>query len=236
MQTKPNHVQGTIIFLVGLFLGLGLAGMAILGDFEAMSYFYSGAGYAGFGGLKCPVLMSPSQVETISATFSNPNNEVIQPYYQVQISGVAALRSFRNQVPVAPHSSKTVQWTVDSRDADVGSFVMVNMEISPMAGYSTREATCGIVVLNLGGLTGEQVLGWGVVVGLLGMVVGLALREGSEPTITGKRVSIRNALRTAGVLTCLALLTGLMGAWLPGVLFCLLTILLLAIVLRMAVS
>ncbi len=236
MQIKSNHVVGTIIFLVGVCLGLGLAGLAILGDFEAVSYFYSGAGYAGFSGLKCPVLMSPSQVETVSATFSNPSNEVIQPYYQVQISGVAALRNFQNQVPVAPHSSKTVQWTVDSHDIDVGSFVMVKMTISPMAGFSTRQATCGIVVLNLGGLTGEQMVGWGLGLGLLGMVVGLALRERSEQAVAGKAVSIRNALRTAGVLTCLALLTGLGGAWLPGVLFCVLTILLLAIVLRMAVS
>ncbi len=236
MQTKSNHVVGTVIFLVGLFLGLGLAGLATLGDFEAMSYFYTGAGYAGFSGLQCPVLMSRSQVETVSATFNNSGNEVIQPYFQVQISGLAAMRNFKDQVSVEPHSSKTVQWTVDSRDIDVGSFVLVKMEISPMAGYSTREATCGIVALNLGGLKGEQILGWGVGLSLLGMVVGLALKEGSEQAVTGKGVSIRNALRTAGVLTCLALLTGLIGFWLLGILCFLLTILLLAIVLRMAVS
>ena len=236
MQTGQKKTLGTVLFLAGVLIGLGLAVLSIWGDYEAMSYFYSGAGYAGFSGLHCPALMARGQTTTISARLDNPGNEDIQPYYQVQISGIEGLRNLENQVTVPPHSSKTVEWTASASDIDLGSFVMVKMDILPMAGYSTREATCGMIVLNLGGLNGRQIVGWGLGLSLLGIVIGLVLRESGPETLGSKGLSIRNEMRATGVLTCLALLTALSGSWLFGVLFCAVTLLLLVILLRMAVS
>lgn len=236
MQTKQRKKLGTILFLTGVVLALGLAGLASWSDYEAMSYFYTGAGYAGFNGLHCPVLMSRGETPTISATLDNPSAEAVQPYYQVQISGIAGFRNIENQVTVQPHSKQTVQWTVSANDVDLGSLVMVKMDILPMAGYSTREGTCGMVVLSIGGLTGEEVAGAMLGLGLLGILVGLILREaGSEP-IADKDLSIRGAMRTAGVLACLALFAALSGSWLFGILFIAVAVLLLVILLRLAVS
>lgn len=236
MQTKQRKKLGTAVFVAGVVLALGLAGVSIWGDYEAMSYFYTGAGYAGFSGLHCPALMSRGETPTISATLDNSSNDVVQPYYEVEISGIAGFRNIENQVMVPPHSKRVVQWTVSANDVDLGSLVMVKMDILPMAGYSTREATCGMAVLNLGGLTGGQIVGGALGISLLGILAGLVLREaGTEPT-SSKDVSIRNGMRTAGVLACLALFAGLTGSWLFGVLFCALTVLLLVILLRMAVS
>ncbi len=236
MQTISKQALGTIIFLAGLFLGLALAVVAIWGDFEAMSYFYSGAGYPSFNGLSCPVLMSRAETGTVSATFNNPSNEEIKPYYQVEISGSVADRTLENQIPVAAHSSRTVMWTVNANDIDLGSFVLIKMDILPMAGYSTRETTCGIVVLNLGSLTGSQVLTWGVVLSLLGIVLGLVIRQIGQKDLPGRSLSIRNVMRAAGIVVCAALLAGLLGWWLLGLLLVAMTILLLVILLRMAVT
>ncbi len=236
MQTRSKQALGTIIFIAGLFISLGLAVVAIWGDFEAMSYFYNGAGYRSFSGLNCPVLMSRGEVETVSATFDNGSNEVIQPYYRVEISGTSASRRLEDQVPVAAHSSKRVQWTVSASDVDLGLFVMVKMDVLPIAGYSTRESTCGIVVLNMGGLSGGQVLSGGIGLSLIGIVLGLGLRETARRSTGGKDLSVRNALRAAGVASLLGLLTGLMGWWLIGVLFSAMTVLLLVILLRMTVT
>jgi hypothetical protein len=222
--------------LLGVALGIGLAGLAVWGDFEAMSYFYTGAGYAGFSGLKCPALMTRDETVTISATLDNPGNQPIEPYYQVDISGIAGLRHLENQVTVPPHSSKTVQWAVGAEDIDLGSFVMVKMDILPMAGYSTREATCGMAVLNLGGLSGGQAVGWSLGLSLLATVLGLVIREAGPVPIGGKELSLRNAMRATGILTCAALFAALSGWWLFGFLFGALTLLLLVIMLRMAVS
>ncbi len=228
--------MGTGIFLAGVLLGIILAALTVWGDFEAMSYFYTGAGYAGFNGLKCPALLSHDEVATVSARLDNSTDGDIEPYYQVEVSGIAGTRKLENQVTVPAHSSKTVQWTVSSADLDLGSFVMVKMDILPMAGYSTREATCGMVVLNLGGLSGSLVVDCGLALSLLAILVGLVLREMGPEPLGGKELSLRNGLRATGVVTCLALFAALSGSWLFGVLFSAVTILLLVILLRMAVS
>ncbi|MGE5071943.1 MAG: hypothetical protein ACM3MF_00820 [Anaerolineae bacterium] len=236
MRTISRQALGTIIFLVGLLTGLALAGAAIWGDFEGMSYFYTGAGYPPFKGLNCPVLMTRGEAARITAQFDNPSDEEIRPFYQVQVSGLAATRNFENQVPVAPHSSTTVDWTVDSNDIDLGRFVMVDMQVLRVAGISTREATCGILVLGIPGLTGSQVLAGLLAISLTGLVLGLAMRERRAETIPGKEMTLRNGMRAAGIAVLLAMLTGLMGSWLIGTVFCAVAVLLLVILLRVAVT
>jgi hypothetical protein len=236
MRTLSRQALGTIIFLVGLLAGLALAAAAVWGDFEGMSYFYSGAGYPAFNGLRCPVLMTRGEVGQITAQFDNPSNEEIRPFYQVQVSGLAATRNFENQIPVAPHSSKTVDWTVNSRDIDLDRFIMIDMQVLRVAGISTREATCGILVLGIPGLTGGQVLGGLLALSLIGMVLGLMLRERRAEAIPGKEMTVRNGMRAAGVAVSLAMLAGLMGSWLIGLVFCAVTVLLVVILLRYAVA
>lgn len=236
MQTTSRRTVGTLVFLLGLAVGLGLALAPIWGDFEGMSYFSSGAGYDQFGGLHCPALEARSDVATVTATLDNPSNREIQPYYEVEISGVAATRTLEGQVPVPAHASRVVQWTVDANDIDLGFFILVKIHLLPFAGNPAREATCGIMVLNLGGLSGGQILGWGLALSLVGMVVGLGMREGTEQVATGKELNLRNGLRTAGIVTCLAMLTGFMGWSLIGLVFCAITILLVVVLLRFAGS
>ena len=234
MQTASRKRAGTAIFLVGLVLGLGLAIAAIWGDFEGMSYFSSGAGYDQFGGLHCPILMGRADIATIAVAFDNPTSREIEPYYKAEVSGVAASRTLEGQVPVAPHSSRSVQWTVDANDVDLGFFIMVKIDVLPFAGNPTREATCGIIVANVAGLTGDQMLGWSLGLSLAGMVIGLGIREGSDQMAAGKDLSVRNGLRAAAVAVCLAMLTGFAGWWLIGLIFCAITILLVPILLKTA--
>ena len=37
-----------------------------------------------------------------------------------------------------------------------GFFIFIDLQVLPVAGYSTREDTCGIMVLGLNGPTGDQ--------------------------------------------------------------------------------
>ncbi len=236
MQTNSTQRWGTAIFVVGLGLALLLALAAIWGDFEALSYFNTGANYASFGGLHCPVIMSRSEVAPVSATFDNPSSQPIEPYYQVKMSGLAAPRSFEKQLQLQPHSSTTVRWTVSASDIDLGWFVMVRLTVLPFAGNPARAATCGMVVLNLGGLTGRGVLPWTVALSLLGIVAGLSMREGKAPPQDNKESTLRNGMRATGVAVLLAMLTGFLGIWLVGLIFSAITMLLAVILLRIATS
>lgn len=234
MQTSSTKKRGTILFGIGLLAGLALATIAVWGDFEGMSYFSSAAGYAGFPGLHCPVIMGPTETATVSAEFSNSTNETAQPYYQVWVSGLAAVRAFENQIDVPPHSSRTVAWTVNAGDIDLGSFVMVKVDVLPTADFGTRESTCGIMVLPLPGITGNQAAGALLAISLLGIFIGLALREGREEPFPGKEANLRNGMRAAGILTLLAVLTALPGLWLFGLIFAALAVLLVLILFAVA--
>ena len=236
MQTKSARTWGTLIYAVGLIFALGLALAAIWGDYEALSYFYTGAVYGPFGGLHCPALMTHAEVVPISATFDNPTDKTIEPFYQVKISGVAALRTIEKQLQVPPHSSATIQWTVDANDIDVGSFVMTKLTVLPFAGNPAREATCGMLVLNLGNLTSAEVLPVGLGIGLVGIVLGLTLREGNAQPDSPQEASLRNGMRATGVAVLLALLTGFLGAWILGLIFSAITILMAFILFRIGSS
>ncbi len=236
MQTNTTKLWGTLIYLVGFVLGLLLALAAIWGDFEAVSYFNTGGNYAQFGGLHCPELMSRSEVAPISATFENSTDKTIEPYYEVQISGTAAPRSFDKQLQLPPHSSTTVRWTVSASDIDLGWFVMVRLTVLPFAGNPAREATCGMLVLNLGGLAGGGILLWAVALSSLGIFLGLTLREGNALPGSTKENTLRNGMRAAGVAVLLAMLTGFLGLWLVGLIFSAITLLLAVILLRIATS
>jgi hypothetical protein len=236
MQTNSTRTSGTIIFVLAVLISLGLAIAAIWGDYEAMSYFYNGASYEMFDGLQCPVLMSPSEVATVSARFDNPDAEEIMPYYRFRVDGLTATRDIEAQIRVPPHGSATAQWTVDANDVNLGFFVLIKLNVLPIAGFPTREATCGIMVLNLLSLRGGPLLGLALGASLLGIVVGLGLRERGSGVLRPRELSARNGLRATGITALLAMLAGFMSWWLIGLLFCAATILLLVIMLSYAGS
>jgi hypothetical protein len=68
MQTSSRRTLGSVIFLAGVLTGLALAATSSWGDFEALSYFYTGAGYDVFGGLKCPIVMSRGEKAKLSGS------------------------------------------------------------------------------------------------------------------------------------------------------------------------
>ena len=236
MPKQSIRPPGSVIFFFGICIGLILAFAAVWGDYEGLSYFYTGAGYPSFNGLKCPILMTRSETGTVRVNFDNPGAEEIEPYYEVTVSGQASMRKFEGQLPVPAHASKSIEWTVDARDMDLGFFIFINMDVLPVAGYSTREDNCGIIVLNIAGPTGGQILNLSLSLSLLGIVIGYGLWESDAKKNAWGSDNLSYAMKALGLAVLLAMLTGFLGWWLAGVLFGVLTILLMVIVLRLFVN
>ena len=229
MPTKSVHTLGGVIFLLGVVLGLVLALAAVWSDYEGFSYFNTGAGYPSFNGLVCPILMTRPEKSVVTAGFKNSTGQEFEPYYEVTISGSGSLRKLEGQLSVPAHATKSIQWTVDANDIDLGFFIFIDMQVLPVAGYSTREDTCGIMVLDLTGPTGGQIFGLTLAASLLGMVLGLGLWESNARLNINRYTNRHRALHAQGIAVLLALLTGLIGLWAAGLIFCVLAILLLVI-------
>lgn len=230
------------LFLIGVLTTLALATAAAWADFEGLSYFATGAGYDSFSGLHCPILISRAETGRVSATFENQTDQEIEPYYQVEISGLAASRQLEGQITVPAHASREITWSVDAGDIDLRYFVFVKLDVLPYGGHATREATCGILVTDIAGMSGGQTLTVALAVGLLGMVAGLLLpefltkdqgvRSDAPPISERRRIS-----RALGVSSACALLGALAGWWLAALVLLVVSVLLMIMVmLRYAIT
>jgi hypothetical protein len=219
MRRRFGGRVGAALFLIGTVSALALAALAAWADFEGFSYFTTGAGYARFDGLNCPIVISRSETGMVQAWFDNPTDQAIQPYYQVEVSGPSAARQLEGQITVEPHASRAVTWAVDAGDIDLGFFILVKLDVLPSAGYDTREATCGILVANPGSLRGDQATSAGVVFASLCMLGGLLLPVwgmNTEEAAKFDREASTNAQRVRqalGLASAAALLTALLGGW-----------------------
>jgi hypothetical protein len=233
MSTNKLTIS-TILFFTGIAVGLALAIVSMWADYEAIRYFFTGQVYDTFSGLECPALVSRSESASIFASIRNPTDRVAQPVYKVQMSGPLGQET-REQIAIPPYETHTVEWTIDSSNIDLGSFIMAKITVVGFAGTKSREATCGIFVVNAGGLTGGQVLGITLTISLLGIFLGLAIWEREMEAATRGFMQPQRVRRALGLVVLLAMLFSLMGSWIPGLLFCVISVLLLAITILAAV-
>jgi hypothetical protein len=232
-MSSKKLIISSFLFFVGITFGLALAIVSVWADYEAARYFFTGAAYDSFRGMECPSLMSRSETGTIYASIQNPTDRDVQPVYKVEMSGPLG-QLIREQILIPPHETQRIEWTMNADNIDLGFFIMAKLTVLGFAGIPTREATCGVFVVDFWRLTGAQTLGVTLTISLLGILVGLAIWEKEMETATKGFVQPQRGRRALGLTVLLAMLTGLMGSWTAGILFCVLSVLLLVIILLAA--
>jgi len=225
------RILGYAFFYTGIILGLVLAVIAVWNRTEAISYFFRGAKFDPFHGLRCPVLVAPTETATVIAEFSNPTNEEDTFFYRIEVSGAPSTRQIADQVTVPPHENKSVQLAVDANDVDLLFFIFAKINTSPGPLHSAQEAVCGMLVVDLLGLTGAQLSTIAICFCFLGMTIGLGLWQ---RTTTRADTNMQRLMPTIGFVVLLALLSGAMGWWMAGIALLVIAILLLVISLRFA--
>jgi hypothetical protein len=113
---------------------------------------------------------------------------------------------------------------------------MTKITLLPFAGLPTREAICGIFVLNLDCLTGQQALITLLAVSLFGIIFGLAMWERQMETANKGFMRSQHVRRALGLVVLLAMVSGLVGWWLAGIIFCILAILIFVIMLSVSLN
>jgi len=233
MNIKTLRILGYILFFVGVIFSFALAVVSTWNRVEATNYYFSGATYPLFKGLHCPVMITRSEQGSVTAVFDNPVDQVDNVFYRVEISNIAAPRRIADQIAVPPHGRERLQWGISAADIDLRFFVFVKITTQPNALRPTREATCGIAVLNIPGVTGNQIFMIAMALSLLGIGMGLGLLQRAN---LNAEPSTRYGLLVLGVVVLLALMSGLIGWWLAGIALEIITILLLVIFARVALS
>ena len=230
MNTRLLRISSRILFFLGVLIGFALAVIAIWNSIEATNYFFQGVKYAPFGGLRCPLMIAPTEKGTVAAVFNNPTDGEDHFVYRAEISRKAfSARQIDDQVAVSAHQSRSVQLTVDAQDIDLLFFILVKLTILPNSVHPSQEAVCGMMVVNLLGLTGAQITGAALLLSFLGMAVGLGLWQRTSTAADQDRPRVVRAL---GIAVILSMFTSALGWWIIAVVLAIITILLLFISLR----
>jgi hypothetical protein len=137
------------------------------------------------------------------------------------------------QIAVTPGQTKSIQLTVDTNDVDLMFFVFVKMKILPNALHRSQEAVCGMMIVNLLGMTGTQLSTTAICLSFLGIAFGLGVWQ---RTGTNADQNIRRAMQTLGLVVLLTMLAGLMGWWIAGLALSVITALLIVISIHLAIA
>jgi hypothetical protein len=233
MNTDLSRRLSLVIFFLGVIIGFVMAVITIWSRLEAINYYFTGAKYETFNGLRCPAMITPVEKGMVTAVFNNPTNKEDNFFYRAEISGEPSTRQIEGQIEVSPHHSESIQVTVDANDTDLGFFIFVKMNILPTARHRSREAVCGILVTNIVGLTGTQLSTTAIALSFVGIAVGLGIWQRSSNEADQ---NIQRAIQVLVLMVLLTLLAAAMGWWLAGMGLSGITMLLIVISLRFILS
>jgi hypothetical protein len=236
MNTKTLHTLGRAAFFLGVIIAFVMSVIAIWNNIESTSYYFRGVKYPPFPGLRCPVMIGPTETGIVNAVFNNPADADKEDnfFYRAEISRKGhSSRQVEGQIAVPPGGEKSVQLNVDANDVDLMFFILVKMSILPNALHKSQEAVCGTMLVNILGLTGAQISTIALILSFSGMAIGLGIWYQTENKSDSEVPRVVQAL---GFVVILAMLAASMGWWTPAIVFCVITILLMVISLRFAIA
>jgi len=217
-------------FSLGMVFSMALAGIASWEDLEATFYGFQHFTNDRLTTLRCPVLMTTNGTGIISASVSNPSNVTVESKLRIFVSGPGPFRTEDAQITLGAGKTQQVQWTVTAKDVDYRFLIMAEVLAFPYSSMSTREATCGILVLKVPGLTGSQLFDSALAVALSGLMIGLGLWFASGSQSKKRILDSTNALTLLAILTLLDMFFSFRGIWIFGILLFLATFLLIIVV------
>jgi hypothetical protein len=227
---RNSHLSlllGFPTYAIGVAVGLFVIFVATWADMESSAYGFPRLANAGLVGLHCPVLMTPDETSTIALDVSNTTGNQISPSIKTQISTRLLPEEFLEDIQLTPGESKRLEWSVDAENIDMGNFIFAKVLLFSAYPLSTREATCGIFVIDLPG-TGRTIIPVLVTISLLSMGWGLYRinRFSASNEWLRKR---RGSMAFLAIMIALGLALSFIGGWLSAVLVLVVTLLLIII-------
>jgi len=215
-------ILGKLLFATGILASTLLAGGLTWAGLEAAFYGFPRYTNERFDGLVCPPLMTRGETGLVRVTVRNPSAREISPIITLNISAPGLPETKKAQVVVAAGQEQHLAWILAPANIDRRYFIFVKANRSPSHPLPNAEATCGTLVLDVPIMHGNQVLGLWLALSLIPTPLGLWVW----------RSGLDHAQRTPGIATALAvaslggLIASLNGAWVPGVLFLVVIVLL----------
>jgi hypothetical protein len=209
---------GVLIFSLGALVGLVMLALIVWADLEAFLFDSSISTNGRIRSLDCPIIISRDEVAMPSLSITNPADRVIEPLIFIHVSEgyVTILRRLQTRQPIEPGSSRTYTWEITPEDAAYDLFILIRIHQFRAAPLPARTATCGVIVANLGGLSGEQAFRLAAITSLSAMAVGLLIWLRFNRPVPGKKANASRAMVGLAGLLLLGVLAAIYQGWMLG--------------------
>jgi hypothetical protein len=232
-RVKLIRALSMLLFSIGLLLGLALSTAAVWADLEAMR-FDRGLTLlrdASLSTLRCPVILDSEKTGTVRASIKNSLDRPVTLLVRAHVSRYLTLmREDVRRLRLEAGETQSLEWAVDSEDIVYQHLILVKVHQHRSYPLLGRTGSCGIVVLDLPGLTGPQVVAGAVAGSLLGMALGLGLWIATARPLGASSLEVVRAMGVVAASAVLVMLASLLGWWLWGGLMLIGTLLLIGAV------
>jgi hypothetical protein len=228
--TRKNlYLPGAFLFSAGVLLGLILSGWSLWGQVEA-TLLVNHTGEQDIAALHCPLMLASTETGSLSASFDNPTQEVINPTVQAVIGQESHARTVTTVLTLAPGGKKQLQWQVGPGDRVFGGLILVNLFETSQRNFPTHQGSCGIPVWPFPTLSGIQVFVAMFVASLVGLASGATLWLAGIPHLKGLAANATNASAALAVLVVADLLLIFPNLWGLSLLVFLITLMLVVVI------
>jgi hypothetical protein len=177
LTQKTKYHLGVGMYVSGMVIGLLLAIVLAWADFEA-SFFEFGRQSAMLFGrsaeqqldkFSCPLAITRNEMTAVRAEIRNPHERQVKTVLRMSRTegSVLMVERFERQLEFAPGESIQFEWPIQASDAAWGRFIMARAFVIPSSPMPSMASYCGILVIDLPFLTGNQVLALAAIFGLV---------------------------------------------------------------------
>jgi len=208
-----------VIFAFGVVLGLGLTAGTVVAGLESSVYF--GPGYPAdteLKTLKCPVMITPQEIGVISIDMVNTTDKSIEPMIQLEVSNPGVFNIYKEKYPVESGATREIQWQVTPENVVHKRMILVRAYQFPTYKTPSRSGSCGILLVDFFGMTGNQILMLTFVISLVSMAIGLGWWLAANRPLRGDAWLASRALLALAVTVTIGMIVGYQGIWLLGIL------------------
>lgn len=215
MSKKSFRIIGVAIMILGIVLLVYLGVLTMWGEIEASFFNSSLRSDEPLSSLTCPAVITPSETAYVSGTFDNPSDKVVDMEVRTYVSAgyVTLMNEYITTFTLAPGEAKRVEIPITAEEAAYDRFVMVRMHQMKRLPFPYLNAACGIVLVNLKGITGSQFVALVFGLGILLTAAGIALWAFHARPIVWDRLKIFKAMLFLSVTALTIPISSLLNYW-----------------------
>jgi hypothetical protein len=216
--SKRIPALSIMIFSSGVVLSLIFIVISVWGDLEASLFDASIREETSIKAYRCPIMITNEEIGIVKASLSNPLDREIERFIQTNISEghVTLMRQIRTHLPLAPGETRDLEYEVYPEDAAFGRFIFARTHVFRNAPLPSQSSACGILVVNIPFVTGNQLIAFLVAGGVVGLVSGWGLWYTSNRPLKGKKAHTTYSMLLLLILLLFGIVFGFVSQWMLG--------------------